>query len=118
MERNVESGMKMAVDYDQLGRQIKKRRRALGQTQDALAEVLGVSVGYVSQIERGVTKVSLDTLASIAACLGCDPSELLAGAAPGAPGYLDGALSAACAEMSPSQKKLLLSIAEDILETQ
>ena len=108
----------MAVDYDQLGRRIKERRRALGHTQDTLAEALGVSVGYVSQIERGVTKVSLDTLASIAARLGCDPPELLAGAAPGAPGYLDSALGAACAEMSPAQKKLLLSIAEDILETQ
>ena len=60
----------MAVDYDQLGRRIKERRRALGHTQDTLAEALGVSVGYVSQIERGVTKVSLDTLASIAARLG------------------------------------------------
>ena len=108
----------MAVDYDQLGRRIKERRRALGHTQDTLAEALGVSVGYVSQIERGVTPASRATLPSSAARLGGDPSELLAGAAPGAPGYLDSALGAACAEMSPAQKKLLLSIAEDILETQ
>ena len=46
-------------------------------TQERLAEALSVSVGYISQIERGVTKINLDTLAAVAAHLNCELSELV-----------------------------------------
>ena len=48
-------------------------------TQERLAEALSVSVGYISQIERGVTKINLDTLAAVAAHLNCELSELVTG---------------------------------------
>ncbi len=72
----------MSVDYQTIGRRIKDKRKALHQTQDHLAEALGVSVGYISQIERGVTKVNLDTLSKIATHLSCELSELLTGTVP------------------------------------
>ena len=50
----------MNVDYSLIGERIKKTRKMRGMTQDALAERLGVSIGYVSQVERGITKISLD----------------------------------------------------------
>ena len=54
--------MNMSVDYAAIGQRIKGRRREQKRTQEWLAEQLQVSVGYISQIERGVTKVNLDTL--------------------------------------------------------
>ena len=51
------------MDYGAIGQRIKQVRRSRDMTQERLAEALSVSVGYISQIERGVTKINLDTLA-------------------------------------------------------
>ena len=55
----------MNVDYAAIGQRIKQVRRSRGLTQERLAEALSVSVGYISQMERGVTKINLDTLAAV-----------------------------------------------------
>lgn len=81
--------MNMSVDYAAIGQRIKGRRREQKRTQEWLAEQLQVSVGYISQIERGVTKVNLDTLSEIGASLGCDLGELVTGVAASSPLYLD-----------------------------
>lgn len=73
-----------------------------------------VSVGYISQIERGVTKISLDTLAEIAAQLNCDLPELVSGVAMRREEYLDKELGSFYAHMGPRQRKMLLEIAEII----
>lgn len=52
----------MSVDYRIIGQRIKIKRKSIRKTQDHVAEALSVSVGYISQIECGVTKVNLDTL--------------------------------------------------------
>ena len=44
----------MNVDYGAIGQRIKQVRRSRDMTQERLAEALSVSVGYISQIERGV----------------------------------------------------------------
>ena len=59
----------MAIDYKVLGKRIKTQRIAKGTTQEHFAEHLDVSVGYISQMERGITKISLDLLGAIAAIL-------------------------------------------------
>lgn len=41
------------------------------------AERLDASVGYVSQVERGITKISLDLLGAIASILNCDITALI-----------------------------------------
>ena len=48
----------MNVDYGAIGQRIKQVRRSRDMTQERLAEALSVSVGYISQIERGVTKIN------------------------------------------------------------
>ena len=44
----------MSIDYKIIGKRIKERRKICQITQETLAEKLGVSVGYISQIERGI----------------------------------------------------------------
>ncbi|MCI5041461.1 MAG: helix-turn-helix domain-containing protein, partial [Donghicola eburneus] len=49
-----------------LGALIRKRRKGLGMTLQGLSEAAGVSVGYVSQIERDLAVPTLGTLAQLA----------------------------------------------------
>lgn len=53
----------------QLGPLIRKRRKQLGLTLQALGDTASVSVGYLSQVERDNATPSLGTLAQIAAAL-------------------------------------------------
>ncbi|HID66735.1 MAG TPA: cupin domain-containing protein [Roseibacterium sp.] len=49
-----------------LGALIRKRRKQMGLTLQALCDDAGLSVGYLSQVERGQATPSLGTLAQIA----------------------------------------------------
>ena len=67
----------MNIDYKLIGERIKKARRLMGMTQEMMAEKLGVSIGYVSQVERGITKISLDLLGAISSILECDIASFI-----------------------------------------
>jgi transcriptional regulator with XRE-family HTH domain len=49
-----------------VGREIKDTRQALGLTQSAVAERLGVSPSYISAVEAGRRNLTLGQLANIA----------------------------------------------------
>ena len=104
----------MSVDYSVIGKRIKLRRKARKKTQDNLAEALSVSVGYISQIERGVTKVNLDTLSEIASFLDCDLSEFLTGVMPSQNSYLNQEIEKIAGKLREDQKSMLLEIANVI----
>ena len=69
----------MTIDYKLLGERIKQQRMIKGVTQEKFAEYMNVSVGYVSQIERGITKISLERLVATARYLDVSVSYLLEG---------------------------------------
>ena len=69
------------MDYYQIGQRIRKYRKALGLSQDALAERVGISTTHMSHIETGNTKLSLQVFADIAAALDVRADELLYDAA-------------------------------------
>jgi len=53
-----------------IGRQIRDLRKAKGVTLITLAEKIGRSVGYVSQVERGVSSLPIPTLQAISEVFG------------------------------------------------
>ena len=59
-----------------LGSQLRQRRRAKGLTLTELSAASGLSVGLLSQIERGISAPSLKSLMQISAALGVPPSWL------------------------------------------
>lgn len=68
------------MNYEQIGRRIRKLRKERGYTQEALAEAIDRSVPYVSHIERATKKGSLETISRIAASLNVSIDYLLSGA--------------------------------------
>lgn len=71
-----------------LGHQIRDLRRAKGVTIPALAARIDRSVGWLSQIERGLSEVSISALHQIAAALEVQVSWFFASGAPPAPDEL------------------------------
>ncbi|GGB09617.1 helix-turn-helix domain-containing protein [Allosediminivita pacifica] len=77
----------------QLGPLIRKRRKQLGLTLQVMGDTAGVSVGYLSQVERDNATPTLGTLAQIAAALDVKLEYFIA-----TPGPAD---SLTCAETRP-----------------
>ena len=67
----------MEIDYLSLGKRIKKLRERSGITQLALADQTGLARSYIGQIESGLKNASLETIVSIANCLGVSIEEFL-----------------------------------------
>lgn len=65
------------INYKSIGRRIAFYRRRAGRTQCQLAEQLGISESYISQIECGATHPSLARLSQIADILGVDIAVLI-----------------------------------------
>ncbi|WFS63063.1 helix-turn-helix domain-containing protein [Pseudodesulfovibrio thermohalotolerans] len=61
-----------------LGGRIRKLRKSRGQTQEQLAQEAGVSDKYLSEVERGVSKVSVEVLDKVASGLNVELRDLLA----------------------------------------
>lgn len=60
-----------------IGKKVRHERLRLGWTQEELAEKLDMSASFVSQIERGVRSVSIETLECLGQVLGVDSANLL-----------------------------------------
>ena len=62
--------------YKNLGKNIKKRRKELGLTQQELADLMNISLNFMGKIEIAYSKPSLDTLIDLAKVLNTSVSDL------------------------------------------
>lgn len=69
----------MSIDYKLIGKRIQQSRKRMNMTQQELAELLDVSVGYISQIERGITKPKLTTIDDICNHISCNLNYIITG---------------------------------------
>lgn len=60
----------------QFGKRVRQIRRQRDMTQEQLAEAVGVSAEFISNVERGVNAPSFDTLEKLAEALNVAPVEL------------------------------------------
>ena len=102
----------MTIDYKLLGKRIKKARVLSKIKQEQIAEQLGVSVGYISQIERGVTKISLDTLAKYVEVICADMAAIINGVDMGSKIYLNDEIDSIITDLLPKERKMLLDFVE------
>ncbi len=61
----------------ELGLKLRMCRRAAGKTLKEIARESGLSVGFISQVERGLSSPSLSSLVSIAKALGVGVSQFV-----------------------------------------
>lgn len=69
----------MELNYTNIGKRIAKRRKVLGIKQNALADQVAMSNNYLSGIECGKEKPSLDVLIKLCNALQVTPDYLLMG---------------------------------------
>ena len=65
------------MDYYIIGQKIRKYRKAMGMSQEQLAEKVGISTTHMSHIETGNTKLSLQVLVDISKALEVRTDDLL-----------------------------------------
>lgn len=106
----------MNVDYRIIGARIKGARNMRGLTQEKLAEQLDVSVGYVSQVERGITKISLDLLGNISTVLDCDIKDLISESATGGNDYMNKELESRFSRLTDKEKRILSEIMDTLIK--
>ena len=108
----------LSIDFYTLGQRIQKKRKSQNKTQENLAEAISVTVGYVSQIERGITKVNLETLSCIAEYLCCDISEFLSDTVKKTDNYLSEEFSSVLKKLNSNHRKILLEVAQVLEKNQ
>lgn len=65
------------MPYKYIGKQIQKRRKGKGLTQQELSETADISLSFLGHIERGTRKLSIETLLKLLQALDCSADELL-----------------------------------------
>jgi transcriptional regulator with XRE-family HTH domain len=108
---------------DSVGENIKRRRKLLGITQNALSRLSGISQSAISDIENPqVTKLpNIDTIKKLAAALQCTVSDLTGetvqdNAAVLSP--IERRLLAAVARLNAQGMEKVIAYAEDLCETE
>ncbi len=106
----------MRIDYKLIGKRIKEHRKSKNMTQEVLAEKADVTVGYISQIERGICKVNLDTMSVIANILECEVTDFISGSSTLQSSYLQDEIFSKLNLCNEKQKKMVLEFIELLLK--
>jgi transcriptional regulator with XRE-family HTH domain len=102
----------MYIDYKAIGQRIKKIRKEKRFTQEKLAEILEISTVYVSQMENGKTKLSLEMLVRIANLLNVAPGYFLTGVSCETQDYLHYDLALLLQGCPPERRRLIMEVAK------
>ena len=65
------------IDFDIIGKRIALCRKNKGLTQEQLSELVGLSSGFIGQIERGESKTPLDRIPQFAKALDVEEADLI-----------------------------------------
>ena len=107
----------MNIDYKLIGERIKRARKSQGMTQEVMAERLNVSIGYVSQVERGITKISLDLLGAISAILDHDIAYFVSESAIHSNEYMESEITSEIRKLNEKKKNFILKVIKITNET-
>lgn len=101
------------MEQENYGTLIKNLRIKNGLTQDQVAKALGVTPGYISNVENGRTTMSLRILTYYARLVGCSLDSLIGELEPDySETALDRALYEAIVKLDTSTKEKLLKTIE------
>ena len=107
MEDDMENG--------NLGQRIRETRIGKQLTQEALAERAGISVVYVSELERGIKSPSIDVFYRIALALNVSADYLLRDVLPTGKEYVFDDLTKKLEGLTPKQRKTVMDMIDAYL---
>ena len=102
------------INYKEIGKRIKQKRKELNLTQEKLSEMLEISPTYISEIERGTGISSLATITKIANVLNLDLDYLILGISNT---NIDKTFSNLLERIPKKDQKLFISLCENIENT-
>lgn len=103
---------KHEMELKSLGVRIQQYRKALGLTQEDIADRMGCSLTYISKLENGKASCNLERLFELSNLLKCDAADFLLGINMGSSQYLDPELGQMIAQLTPNDKELLCAMME------
>ena len=109
--------MKETIDYRLLGKRILEWRKQFGITQESLAFIAEMSVPYLSQIENGKKKPSLETLLAVANGLGITLDEIMTGNQLSHSSDYQSDIDYLLYDCSPEEKRLLYETIKSLKQT-
>jgi transcriptional regulator with XRE-family HTH domain len=104
----------IAAADKQIGQMIAKRRRALGLTQDQLAERLSMGREAYSRLELGKTSLSVPKLIQLSGALDCGLAELVTDFSP-RPSDQGLKIGLLLAPLSDADRQFILSSTEHLI---
>ena len=109
--------IKMALDYEVIGRRLKEARLSKNYTQEELAEQLDISVAFLSRVERGNSHINLKRLNELCGLLDVSEGYVLSGASSNSENYLDKEFAELLKKCSTEKQRLIYNVAKTIAET-
>lgn len=106
----------MAIDYQTIGRRLQDRRKSQHMTQEILAERVGITVVYLSKVENGRVRPTLELLDSLCNTLGITLSDVLTGVQIQEDDYANERVVALLRSCAPDIKEAALDILERLSE--
>ena len=107
----------MSPDYSVICRRIKQSRIEQNMTQENLADIIDVSIAFLSRVERGKAQLNLKRLIQIAEVLKIAPGYLLTGSNITSKDYLREDFRIILEKCTPEQQRLIYQISELISKT-
>ena len=95
-----------------IGKRIKQCREQLGLTQEQFAEKTGLTVNYISTVERGASFPRCEKLITIINALETSADAIFCDVVDRSVGYRESLLSKRLGELSPDEQKKILEILE------
>ncbi len=106
----------MEIDYKEVGRRIARERKKNSLTQEQLAEKIGMSGNYISNIENRYSIPSLETLVKICSALNVTPDYLLLGSVYSSTAYLADTIAKKIEKCNSRERRLIVRFIDWILE--
>lgn len=104
----------MAIDYSAIGHRIQTRRKAIGLTQELLAERVNITVVYLSKVENGRVHPTLELLDRLAAELQMELAAVLTGVQLESTAYGNEHVLRLYSSFSPAVKQVAMGILEQL----
>ena len=102
------------MDYKIIGSRLKGFRVAAGLTQENVAEQVGITVVYLSKIENGHVRPTIDLLQMICTTVGCDLGSIFCNVSPTTRGYQSERVLELFHSCSPEVKPIALNLLAEL----